>query len=223
MTTNAAPTSLERTISGASLIAAPLAGLASALLAPQYEGMESELASIATHPGQWLASNLLVLIACVLFTPAVAAALRLLRGWPRLLGTVGGGLIILGAYFHGAVIGYSLVELPLVAQGGDPAQTLAFAEAMYQHPAFTALLLPFVGFFLGLILLAVALWAGRVTSPLVAILIFAAPLSELLGPEWASPELMWLLLLGGFGWLGLRVLRRPALAPVAVAAAGAEA
>jgi hypothetical protein len=225
VTTYTTSNSIERIAGGASLIAAPLLALVSALITPQYDGMASELASMAAQPGQWLVSNILLLIASALFTPAIVAALSRLRGKLRLLGAVGGALIVLGCYFHGAVVGYSMVELPLVAQSGDPAQALAFAEAMYEHPAFTAILLPFLAFFLGLMLLAVALWAGRAAPPLAAIAIFAAPLSELFGPEWSSPELMWLLLLAGFGWLGLQALRRPAPtpAPAAVAALAPEA
>jgi len=215
MTTITAPTSFERFIGSVCLIAAPLLGLASALSMPQYEGMESELAGIAARPEQWLASNILLLVAFVLFTPAVVAAVGALSGRARLLGALGGGLVILGSYFHGVVIGYALVELPLVAQGGDPAQTLAFAEAMYQHTAFMTILLPFLSFFLGLILLAIAVWLGRSAPLPVALLIVAAPLSEMFGPEWLSPELMWVLLLAGFGWLGLKRLRRPAAAPAA--------
>ena len=202
--------SMGQTIGGISLIAAPAIGLVEAILAPQLAGgMEEELAYIAAHPNQWLISNLLVLLTFALFTPAVYGMCRLLQGRARLFGAIGGGLILLGAYFHGAVIGFATVELPLVASGGDQAQVLAFAERMYEHPAFTAILMPFLTFFLGLAVMAITLWRGRAAPLWVAALIIGGIAAEFFGPEAASPELMWVLFLAGFTWLGRKVLRTP--------------
>ena len=202
--------SLGQAIGGAGLIAAPALGLAEAILAPQFTGgMEQELAHIAANPNRWLISNLLVLLTFALFTPAVYGMLRLLQGRARIAGVIGAGLIVLGAYFHGAVIGYATVELPLVEFGDDRAQALAFAERMYEHQAFTAILMPFLAFYLGLVVMAIALWRGRAAPLWVAALIVAAIAAEFFGPEAASPELMWVLFLVSFGWLGLKVLRTP--------------
>jgi hypothetical protein len=198
----------RRTFAGLALIATPLVGLIGALFEPQFTGgMEGELAFIAAHPERWLVSNFLTLLTFVLLMPAVFGIMHLLRERSVALGHIGGGLALLGGYFHAAVIGYALVEVPLVERGGEIAQMMAFTDQMYEHTAFTMVLLPFLGFYLGLIMLAVALWRARVAPLWVATVIVAGLLSEFFGPEGLSPELMFILLLVGFGWLGLKVLR----------------
>src|SRR4028118_389429 len=114
---------------------------------------------------------------------------------------------MLGAFFHGTIIGFALVEVPLVESVGARDRMVEFANQMYEHTAFTMILLPFLGFFLGWIFLAVALWRARVAPLWIAATLGVAPLSEFFGPEAVSPELMFALFLIGLGYLGLRVLR----------------
>lgn len=198
----------RRTGAGLCLIAAPIAGLASALITPRFAGgMGEELAAISEHTGRWLVGEALNLITFFLFILAVLGILHLLRHRSVVLGHVGGGLVLLGAFFHGAIIGFALVEVPLVESGGDRDQMITFANQMYENTAFTMILLPFLSFFLGWVLLAIALWRARIT-PLWVVATFAvAPLSEFFGPEAVSPELMFALFLVAFGYVGLKVLR----------------
>jgi hypothetical protein len=200
----------RRTAAGLCLIAAPLVGLGSALITPRVTGgMRDELATIAEHTGRWLLGEFLNLISFFLFMLAALAIGQLLRHRAVVLGHVGGGLVMLGAFFHGAIIGFALVEVPLVESGGARDRMVEFANQMYEHTAFTMILLPFLSFFLGWTFLAVALWRARVAPLWIAATLGVAPLSEFFGPEAVSPELMFALFLVALGYVGLKVLRLP--------------
>lgn len=84
---------------------------------------------------------------------------------------------------------------------------IEFANAMYESAAFTMILFPFLSFFVGWILLAIALWRARVAPLWVATMLGVAPLSEFFGPEVVSPELMFALFLVALGYVGLKVVR----------------
>jgi hypothetical protein len=198
----------RRTALGLCLIAAPLVGLVSAFITPRFTGsMGGELAAIAEHTGRWLVGEALNLISFFLFMLAVLGIVHLLRHRSVILGHLGGGLVLLGTFFHGAIIGFALVEVPLVASGGSRDHMIEFANQMYESAAFMIILFPFLSFFVGWILLAIALWRARVAPLWVAAVIVAATLSEFVGPEASSPELMFTLFLVGFSWLGLKILR----------------
>lgn len=197
----------RRTLAGLCLIAAPLVGLIGALLTPRVTGgLGEELAVISQHSERWLISTFLTLLSFFLLIPAVLGMAHLLRDRAVALGHVGAGLVLLGVYFHAAVIGYSLVEVPLTASGIERARTIAFTERMYEDAAFTMVLLPFLSFYLGSIILAVALWRAQVAPLWVVVAIVLALLAEFFGPEALSPALMFVLLLIGLGWIGRKVL-----------------
>ncbi len=198
----------RRTVAGLCLIAAPLVGLVSAVITPQFTGdIGDELASISEHTGRWLIGQLLNLISFFLFMLAALGIVHLVRDRLVVLGHVGGGLVLVGAFFHGAIIGFALVEVPLVESGGARDQMIEFANQMYDHIAFTMILLPFLSFFLGWILLAVALRRARAAPLWVVAMIVVAALSEFFGSEAMSPELMFALFLIGLGYVGLKTLR----------------
>lgn len=197
----------RRTALGICLISAPLVGLISAFITPHFTGgMGEELVAISEHTGRWLVGEALNLISFFLFMLAVLGIVHLLRHRGVVLGHVGGGLALLGAFFHGAIIGYALVEVPLVESGGARARMVEFANGMYESAAFMMILFPFLSFFVGWILLAIALWRARVAPLWVTATLVVAPLSEFVGPEAVSPEFMFALFLIGLGYLGLSVL-----------------
>lgn len=198
----------RRTGAGLCLIAAPLAGLASALIMPRFTGgMGEELAAISEHTGRWLIGEALNLMTFFLFMLAVLGILHLLRDRSVILGHVGGGLVLFGSFFHGAIIGFALVEVPLVESGGVRGRMIEFANGMYESTAFTMILFPFLSFFVGWVLLAIALWRARVVPLWVAATLGVAPLSEFFGPEMVSPELMLALFLISLGYVGLKILQ----------------
>ena len=139
---------------------------------------------------------------------AIGILIVLVRDRAALTGYIGGVLAITGIYFHGPVVGYSLVEASLVQSTLPQDRVLMFAEhGMYEHLAFTIILAPFLGFFLGMILLAVALWRAHIAPLWVAATIAAAPVTEFLGLNAVSPELMFALLTVGLGYIALKILR----------------
>lgn len=201
-------TSFRRTAAGLCLIAAPLAGLASALIMPRFTGgMGEELVAISEHTGRWLAGEALNLISFFLFMLAGLGIVHLLRHRSVILGHAGGGLVMFGSFFHGAIIGFALVEVPLVESGGARSRMIEFANGMYESTAFAMILFPFLSFFVGWVFLAIALWRARAVPLWVAATLGVAPLSEFFGPEAVSPELMLTLFLISLGYVGLKVLR----------------
>ncbi len=200
----------RRSIAGLCLIAAPLVGLVGALLLPQNSGgLGDELAIISAHTGRWLVGNFLVLLSFLLLIPAVFGLLHLLRHRSVTLGHIGTTLVLLGLFFHGTIMGFALVEVPLVESGFERAEMVAFAERMYKGPAFLMILIPFIGFYLGMLILAVALWRAKVAPIWVSVLIVVGLLSEFVGTDAVSPELLYVLLLVSLGWVGLKILRMP--------------
>lgn len=200
----------RRSVAGLSLIAAPLVGLVGALLTPQNTGsLADELTVISEQTGRWLVGNFLTLLSFLLLVPAVFGLLHLLRHRSVALGHIGAALTVLGLFFHGSIIGFALVEVPLVESGLERAQMVTFAERMYEGPAFLMILAPFVAFYLGMLILALALWRARVAPLWVSALIVVGLLSEFVGTDAVSPELLFMLLLVSLGWLGLRILRTP--------------
>ena len=198
----------RRTGAGLCLIAAPFVGLVSAFITPRFMGgMGEELAAISEHTRRWLVGEFLNLMTFFLFMLAVVGIVHLLRHRSVVLGHMGGGLVLLGAFFHGAIIGFALVEVPLVESGSTRGRMVDFANGMYESTAFMMILFPFLSFFVGWILLAIALWRARVATLWVAAALAVAPLSEFFGPEGVSPELMFVLFLISLGYVGLKVLR----------------
>jgi hypothetical protein len=198
----------RRTLTGLSLIAAPLVGLISAVSLPKFgSDFRGELAFIAQHPARWMFGSFLLLVSFLLFIPATLGIMHLLRYRSVALGHIGAGLLLLGSFFHGAIIGFALVEVPLATSGIEQPQLLALMEQLFAHPAFSMLLIPFTGFFLGLLTLSAAMWRARITARWVPVCIIAGAGSIFIGPESFDNELMFTFFLLSFGYLGLHILR----------------
>lgn len=202
------PSTFRRSVVGLSLIAAPLFGLIGASVLPKYTGgMEGELAFIAAHPTRWLVGLYVDLLTMIPMIVAIFGLLHLLRRRAVILGHISGGLMLVGSFFHGAVLGFQFVEAPLVVSGINHTQIVAFSEQMYNHTAFTLLLMPFLCFYLGLLLMAVALWRARIGSPWVSGIIVVSIAFEFFGPPALHTQLYFGLFLLAFGWIGFQVLR----------------
>jgi hypothetical protein len=107
----------------------------------------------------------------------------------------------------GVIIHTNLGRAPLAASAIERAQVVAFVTAEGDHPAFVALLVPFLGYYVGSLLLDLALWRGRVAPAWVAALIVAGLAAEFVAPVAISNYLMFGLHLVAYGWLGLQALR----------------
>lgn len=199
---------VERRLSAAVLVAAPLTGLVAGLLTQDYGGeMNHELEYIAEHNVIWLAANYFSLLMGVLMTIAIIILVALVRERAPGFGYLGGALAIVGIYFHGSVVGYSLVQAPLVGSLPEDVVVTFADESMYDHAAFTTILIPFLGFFIGMILLAVALRRAGKAPAWVTAVMAVAPLTEFVGVRTVSPELMYVLLTIGFGYIAAKMLR----------------
>ncbi len=199
---------VERRLGAAVLLAGPLAGLVGGVLSEDFGGgISQELDYIAANDTRWLIANYFTLLMGALMTMVIGILVALVRERAAVFGYLGGALAILGIYFHGPVVGFSLVEAPLVGSAIPQDQVLTFVDqVMFEHAAFTSILIPFLGFFLGTMLLAVALWRARIARLWVAAVIAAAPLTEFIGVRAVSPELMFVLLTIGLGHIALKML-----------------
>jgi hypothetical protein len=201
-------TTFRRSTVGLSLIAAPLFGLIGASLLPKYtNGMAGELTFIAAHPTRWLVGLYVDLLTMIPMIVMIFGLLHLLRQRAVMLGHISGGMMLVGSFFHGAILGFQFVEAPLVVSGMDQAQMVAFSEHMYNHTAFTLLLMPFILFHLGSLLMAAALWRARIGAPWVPALIVVGVVVEFFGPAEFHAQLYFGLFLLAFGSIGSRVLR----------------
>ena len=99
-------TTFRRRMVGLSLIAAPLFGLIGASLLPKYTGgMEGELAFIAAHPMRWLVGLYVDLLTMIPMIVLTFGLLHLLRRRAVVLGHISEGLMLVGSFFHGAILG----------------------------------------------------------------------------------------------------------------------
>lgn len=193
---------------GLSLIAAPFIGLVTALLVPKFgDDLGEELEFVASSSTLWMVGTFGLLLANFLLIPAVLGILHLLRKRGAVLGHIGGGLALLGIYFHAVVLGFAHTEVPLAQSALTKEDKLELVNLMFAHDAFTMVLIPFIGFYIGMLLLAVALWRAKVAPIWVPASIIAGLLAPFAAPTAINNELMFLLLLVGLGWLGLKVLR----------------
>jgi hypothetical protein len=89
----------------------------------------------------------------------------------------------------------------------DRARAVALTSALTEQPAFTALVVPMTGLFLGLLLLAVALWRARAAPAWIPAALVAAVVVEIAGPPAFKARLFFALLLAALGWAGVSLLR----------------
>jgi hypothetical protein len=199
------------TVVGIALLIQPVAGLIEHLLDPKSGTVVSDhVQAIASNPNGRLASILVGLLATVLFVPVALGLAHLVRpGAPR-LGLVGGGLALVGVVGYSAIHGADIAFLEMVKQnvGLIPAaQIVEGFEASVGGASLLALFL--VGMFLGTLLLALALWRTRTAPRLAATLIIVFLVVDAVGAIAGIKPVNLVahtLLIGGSGWIGLRVL-----------------
>jgi len=199
------------------LVLAPLLAFLGALLGYQGTGddLAAEVTWIGEHTGRWLASNTLWLYGSFLFIPGALGLLRLARG--SRAAAIGTGLLVVGSFFHGAVVSYSQVEAPLADSDLATADVHRFvSNQMFDHTAFLLVLIPFIGFYLGLLVLGVTSWRAGAAPVWVPVVIFVALAAGIAWPHAYKSEGMFLLLTIALGYLATR-LWNPGQRDVAVA------
>lgn len=206
------PVRFRRIVAGASLIGFPLAAVASSVIdAEEGTGMDpAELyATLDAHQDAIFAAGLLFALSAVLMIPALGGILHLLRRRGVVLGHVGAGLLLLGAFGH---MGYATWQLLLsrVPDDGDTGALIAYLDRT--AVVADAVLLPMLlAVPVGLILATLGLRrAGVVPAWVPALTIGTVAVDFLLSSsddpsKWTMVGI-WTLALVAFGYVGTRVL-----------------
>ena len=196
----------------ASLVLAPLLAFVGALIGYQGAGddLGEEVRWIEEHTGRWLASNALWIYGSLLFIPGAIGLLRLVRG-RSVAAAVGASLLVVGSFFHGAVISYGQVEAPLAESDIATAEVERFvSDEMFDHAAFLLVLAPFVAFYLGLLVLGVTLWRLRAVPAWVLAIIAVALVAGIAWQHEYKNEAMFLLLAVALGYPAAKLWNAPA-------------
>lgn len=196
-------TRFRRGLSSASLLLAPLLGLAAAVVAPPSSGnTAADLALISAHHSAFLAEAVLEAAAWIVFIPGVLGIVHLLRQRGVVLAHVGGILAVLGMI---SFVAESAVAQATAVLAGDAGHRALYAQAvnsMHHSPLAAFVLLALLGE-IGLILLAIAMRRARraprwvVAAAVIAVIADFAPIPDPLGLI-----ITWLLLGLAFGRIG---------------------
>ena len=204
----------RKNVAGLCLIGAPALLFIGTVIHPGLrQSSNAQLELIARNPDQWYLNHLLGLVAMLLFVPAIAGAVHLLRDREPVWGYLGGALGTVGAVgFVGVITIFGFVGWQM-AMSGDQEQ-MAEVFRRINDSARVAIpfrLMPFA-FVLGMVCLAIGFYRARIAG-LPCIAIAAGPVlfgigtqAELVGLMIPASGMM----LMGLGSVGIRVLRGPA-------------
>jgi hypothetical protein len=153
----------RRTLTGLSLIAAPLVYLVAIVALPDLpDDPTAMLAAIAANRERTVVAALLLMLSSVLFLPAFVGLIHLLRDRGVVLGHLGGGLALLGALGHIAVATHWLVYVQMTMGGADQTQMVALMNRIEGDPAWLPITPTLAGIDIGFLLLGIGLWRARV-------------------------------------------------------------
>jgi len=204
----------RRTLTGLSLIAAPLVLLVTFVALPDLpDDPTAMLAAIAANRERTMVAALLLMLSSVLFLPAFVGLIHLLRDRGVVLGHLGGGLALLGALGHVARATYFLVFVHMATGGADRAQMVVLMNRIQGDPAWLPINLTLAGFDIGLLLLGIGLWRARVVPRWAAAGIVLAIVLIIIGVVIidGGPIIVLVVLaglaisLGAIGWTVLRM------------------
>lgn len=198
----------RRTVAGLSLLAAPVV-LGAGLLVHPGESDAGLVASVAAEPVRTETSSLLIILSTVLFVPALAGVLHLVRGRGVALTHVGVGLMVVGVVGHAVWTTFQLVMVALVHSDMDQAQLAQAVEGGGAPPVglMIGLVMFLGGFFLGGVVLGIGLWRSHVVPTWVPVFLIVGSFADFV------PGGRIVLVLGaaagvlGFGAIGLQLLR----------------
>ena len=169
---------LIRATVSASLVVGAVLTVISVLLMPDFSGGHAErLQAIAAERGTATVSSLAFTFAQLFLAIGVVGLAHLARSRAPVLATLGGILVLLGAFGHAVYGGVRIVMLSMAA---DLSSLEAFAAVLQRGEKGAGLpfmLMGLLGTVLGLVLIGIALWRGR------------------LGPRWLGPAIIgWVVL-----------------------------
>jgi hypothetical protein len=200
-----------KTVVGICLIAAPLTLLASALVSPAIKSSEADqLAAIALDPGRYYLFTMLIFVGTALLVPVVFGLMYMVRDRSAVLGHVGGSLAMVGALVG---VGDALSQLfiwQMVAPGADRAQMVGLLTRV-DNAIGAALVfrLGGLGFVIGMVILAIALYRARAVPAWAAAGMGVGAFLNIAGFVAGSTLLVTIssaVLLLSLGWIGRIVL-----------------
>ena len=117
---------LRKTVAGACMLLAPLVMLIAAVVSPEIETKAgAQLATAADNLDRFYISNLLGMVALILFLPAALGLMHMVRERRAAYGAVGGGLTVLGTLgsLVGCGVGFAIWQM--ASDGVQPADVSA--------------------------------------------------------------------------------------------------
>lgn len=201
-------TTPRRRMAAASLIGAPLLGLLASQLWPDTPAdTAGRLSAIADHASQYLAANLVTIASIVLFVPAIVVLARASARRP-VARYVGGTLAVLGVVGWSGTTALGMAEHALATTMDANAAATAADRVAASAGAGIFLAMFLFGLFIGLVILAVGAWRSGVAPAWVpAAIVVGVGLDMLASPNRIAVAVVWLLMTGALGWIGVRILR----------------
>ncbi|HKC29789.1 MAG TPA: hypothetical protein VKB75_17370 [Jatrophihabitans sp.] len=222
--------SISRTITGWSLVLAPLTGLVAAAALPALRDTRSaEIAAIARHQDRFYVYALGILLSSYLLVPAFFGIINLLRERSARWAYLAGGLAQVGML---VAIGDAATELMFWQMGSPTADHTQMTELAnrYESAAGSALVYDIGGLavLIGTLLVAVGLWRTRVVPRWAAAGVAVSVVANLAGFATANQPILvasYLVMLAALGRVAAVVLgarSEPTLLPDGVPAPAAQ-
>ncbi|MGH3496218.1 MAG: DUF4386 family protein [Nocardioidaceae bacterium] len=202
---------IPRTVTGLSMILAPLVGLGAVAALPALrDSRRAEITVIAAHPDRFYLYAVGILLSSYLLVPAYFGLMTLMRDRSPRWAYLAGGLAQIGLL---VAIGDAATELlywQMGAPKADPGQMSALANR-YESAAGSGLVYSIGGLAVlaGTVLVSVGLWRTRVVPRWTTVAISVSVLANVAGFSMANQALLigsYLLLLPAFARIGAIVL-----------------
>jgi hypothetical protein len=184
-------TTFRRRVGGIALLLAPIALYTAELAYPIGDEVDpaTSLSVFAQHHVALLTSVYAMMLATILFIPAFFALMTPVRGRGTVLTHLGAGMALLGAALSKlALVGIQFVFYEASAPGVDRAAVGHFLGQATKDPAVVPFLVGHYLFAIGILLLALGLYRGRVGYRWAAIAIALAPVLEIVLSSVGLPE-----------------------------------
>lgn len=198
-----------RTLSGLSLIVAPLLLLLSVAIGPHLsDDGGARLAEIADNESRYIVGSYLLLIGAWAFVPGLIGLWRVFRG-PRVTpGQVGAGLVLIGFIGTIAFFGHGAYEFEAAQPDLDRAQMAQLADNVNDSGVMIPMIIItfVVGIAIGSLIVAWSLWRRQVAPSWAPAALAVGTILDVLADSAALSAIAFAFLLVGFGSVGLKLL-----------------
>jgi hypothetical protein len=206
--------SFRRITAGCSLVVGPVLFAGAELLAPeQVDGDRAQLAEYAAHRGALMTSSFLSIASALVLLAGALGLIHLVRGRGVTFANLAAILIGYGLVAaHAALGGVNLMFAEMARPGLDRTAMVGLLHSVMSDVGLGApLLAGHYIFVIGLILLAVATWRGRVGPTWASVCVLLFPVSDILLGNLPYPLVADVISnafgIVGFATLGLHLLR----------------